>query len=94
VKTAWVIRHLSPVLIGVVCFGQIEQSGFLRFRCRMGHAFTDQHLGVQQRQAVETALWEALRALKRKRLALSTNGRPREDFTSRAPGTPVPRARV
>jgi hypothetical protein len=33
-------------------------------------------------KAVETALWEALRALKRKRLALSANGRPREGFTS------------
>jgi two-component system, chemotaxis family, protein-glutamate methylesterase/glutaminase len=42
---------------------EIEQNGFLRFRCRVGHAFTPQHLGLQQRQAVETALWEALRAL-------------------------------
>jgi len=42
---------------------EIEQSGFLRFRCRVGHAFTPQDLGLQQRQAVETALWEALRAL-------------------------------
>ena len=42
---------------------EIEQSGLLRFRCRVGHAFTGQHLGIQQRQAVETALWEALRAL-------------------------------
>jgi two-component system chemotaxis response regulator CheB len=29
----------------------------------VGHAYTPQHLGLQQRQAVETALWEALRAL-------------------------------
>jgi two-component system, chemotaxis family, protein-glutamate methylesterase/glutaminase len=42
---------------------EIEQNGFLRFRCRVGHAYTPQHLGLQQRQAVETALWEALRAL-------------------------------
>jgi two-component system chemotaxis response regulator CheB len=42
---------------------EIEQNGFLRFRCRAGHAFTAQHLGMEQRQAVETALWEALRAL-------------------------------
>jgi two-component system chemotaxis response regulator CheB len=42
---------------------EIEQNGFLRFRCRVGHALTARHLGAQQRHAVETALWEALRAL-------------------------------
>lgn len=42
---------------------EIEQNNFLRFRCRVGHAFTARYLGVEQRHAVETALWEALRAL-------------------------------
>jgi two-component system, chemotaxis family, protein-glutamate methylesterase/glutaminase len=42
---------------------EIEQDGFLRFRCRVGHAFTSKYLGAEQRHAVEAALWEAMRAL-------------------------------
>lgn len=42
---------------------EIDQSGLLRFRCRVGHAYTARHLRAEQRQAVETALWAALRAL-------------------------------
>jgi two-component system, chemotaxis family, protein-glutamate methylesterase/glutaminase len=42
---------------------EIEQNGFLRFRCRVGHALTAKYLGAEQRHAIETALWEALRAL-------------------------------
>jgi two-component system, chemotaxis family, protein-glutamate methylesterase/glutaminase len=42
---------------------ELEDKSFLRFRCRVGHAFTARHLGAEQRQAVETALWSALRAL-------------------------------
>lgn len=42
---------------------EINQEGFLRFRCRVGHALTAKSLRSEQRHAVETALWEALRAL-------------------------------
>lgn len=42
---------------------ELEQSGFLRFRCRVGHAFTARHPSAEQRYAVEAALWSALRAL-------------------------------
>jgi two-component system, chemotaxis family, protein-glutamate methylesterase/glutaminase len=42
---------------------ELEDNGFLRFRCRVGHAFTARHLSAEQRHAIETALWSALRAL-------------------------------
>lgn len=42
---------------------QIEQGDLLRFRCRVGHAYTADHLQASQRMAVESALWAALRAL-------------------------------
>ncbi len=42
---------------------EIDQAGLLRFRCRVGHAYTASHLRAEQRFAVESALWAALRAL-------------------------------
>lgn len=42
---------------------EIDQEGLVRYRCRVGHAYTAQHLHAEQRQAIETALWSALRAL-------------------------------
>lgn len=42
---------------------EIEQGDLLRFRCRVGHAYTADHLQAAQRHAVESALWAALRAL-------------------------------
>jgi len=42
---------------------EINQEGLLRYRCRVGHAYTAEDLGAEQRFGVETALWAALRAL-------------------------------
>lgn len=61
------IRSGKPSAFGCPeCGGvlwELDQEGFLRFRCRVGHAYTAPHLRAEQRQAVETALWSALRAL-------------------------------
>src|SRR5262249_44270321 len=42
---------------------EIAQGDLLRFRCRVGHAYTAEHLRAEQRHVVETSLWAALRAL-------------------------------
>ncbi len=42
---------------------EIRQGNLLRFRCRVGHAYTADHLEAAQRHAVESALWAGLRAL-------------------------------
>lgn len=42
---------------------ELDDSDFLRFRCRVGHAFTARHLRAEQRYAIEAALWSALRVL-------------------------------
>lgn len=61
------IRAGTPSVFGCPeCGGvlwEINHEGFLRFGCRVGHAYTARHLRAEQRQVIESALWAALRAL-------------------------------
>ncbi|MGH8866906.1 MAG: chemotaxis protein CheB [Actinomycetes bacterium] len=44
----------------------VEDGPLLRFRCRVGHAWSMDSLAQQHEQSVETALWTALRTLEEK----------------------------
>jgi two-component system chemotaxis response regulator CheB len=75
------LRNGKPSVFGCPdCGGvlwEIDQKGLLRFRCRVGHAYTADHLRAEQRFVVETALWAALRALEeRASLYRRPAGRP------------------
>ena len=48
---------------------EIQEGDLLRFRCRTGHAYSPETLLDSQKDGIETALWEALRAIE-ERVAL------------------------
>jgi two-component system chemotaxis response regulator CheB len=72
---------------------ELKDGELIRFRCRVGHAYTSETLTTEQAITVEHALWSALRALEehaavRRRMAeratLNGNTRTAERYRQRA----------
>jgi len=72
---------------------ELRDRELIRFRCRVGHAYTSETLTTEQALTVEHALWSALRALEehaavRRRMAeratLNGNAITAERYTQRA----------
>jgi two-component system chemotaxis response regulator CheB len=62
---------------------EIEEEGIIHFRCRVGHAYGTQTLLAEQTNALEEALWVALRALEES-IALSKRMRERAERSGHA----------
>jgi two-component system chemotaxis response regulator CheB len=80
-------RHKQPGVPSTMscpeCHGtlwEVRDDDLVRFRCRVGHAYSDEALLVHQSEQLEAALWTALRALEEhsalaRRLAARANSR-------------------
>jgi two-component system chemotaxis response regulator CheB len=50
---------------------QVDETGHVRFRCHVGHAYGGEVLLSEQTEALEAALWTAVRTFKEKRVLAS-----------------------
>jgi two-component system, chemotaxis family, protein-glutamate methylesterase/glutaminase len=72
IESAWDTSAAESVLKDLpltcpACGGGLSESlqqGSTQFRCHLGHAYTADHLMVEQRDQLENALWSALRGLR------------------------------
>ena len=67
---------------------ELNEGQFLRFRCRIGHAWSEDSLLVEQSEAVEEALWVALKSLEERtaltlRMAQRARDRQQSHMTAR-----------
>jgi len=63
-----VSKYTCPDCHGVLV--QIEEGPIVRFRCHTGHAFSLKSLMAQVNEAIDTGLWDTLRAVEERVMLL------------------------
>lgn len=56
-----------------------ETPSFTRYRCHVGHAYTEEELSLRQNDALESTLWVALRIMEERRNLLVKMGKKNKD---------------
>jgi two-component system chemotaxis response regulator CheB len=67
---------------------QVDETGLIRFRCHVGHAYNGETLLAEQTEALEAALWTSVRTFREKsvlarQLALTERGKGNEAAAAR-----------
>lgn len=70
---------------------EVDDNGLLRFRCRVGHAYTAEALRVALSESTEDALWAAMRVMEEKaallrRMALRSSAKLGKKYSEEAEG--------
>jgi len=81
------VEIVCPLCDGVLT--EAQRDAYQHFRCHVGHAFSPDSLVREQSEAVERALWAAIRALEESaalsaRLSMRETGDLRERFSEKA----------
>jgi two-component system chemotaxis response regulator CheB len=70
-------RFSCPECQGVLW--EIDEEGIVRFRCRVGHAYSPETLLAEQNNSVDVALWAGLRALEENAALMSRMAKKMRD---------------
>ena len=66
-------RRPSPARSATARCGRSSEGGLVRYHCRVGHAYSEDSMIIEQGSTVEAALWSALEALEERAEFLSAD---------------------
>ena len=85
-KKLWATKSPSGARTAAAPLWEVQEDRVKRFRCHVGHAYTERALVADQDEAVERALWVALRTLEERANMLESMARREHEAGRSASG--------